>query len=430
MTTAIRTLLLPPLLLCALTSQVASSETVYIRTTDDYYAIQQSINAKEFDFANTISLEADLDFSNFTEILEPIGSKASPFRGTFLGNNHTIRNFAMHVVTYEHAGFFGSASDGATIRDLVLDATCSVISAWQRSANAYVGGILGYSSVTALSAEGCIVANCVNMGKVTYAGNATNLYIGGIVGYATVLAVECDVTDCVNGGALSSVLSTSKNVYMGGIMGTAFSNFKNPRNVTIERCLSLGAYAAKNTKTTGAILGRSTGNNTVRDCAYNSSAFPRHAGTSNYVGTKFANMMGFEDNYTLASDANATLGAALTALAQEGKFAELAALVFTKHRMSFVTNGGHGIEPGTTFPIMSGDAVPEAERYFYVFDGWTLDKEGRVPLSKRVVCDMDVVVYAQWKFMWQMFGMIFDIFFVVVFGLIFIYDVINPHFYF
>lgn len=420
-------------LLFALVSQlVVSSEIVSITTPDDYYAIQQDISTGVFDRTQTISLDADLDFSNFTEILEPIGNATFPFSSTFLGNNHTISNFNMHVATHEYSGFFGHATDGAIIRDLIFDDTCSVTSAWQGSTNAYVGGVLGDCLVTGKAGitAGCQITNVVYMGIVTYVGSATNTYIGAIAGYVKVTGSECRITSCVSGGVLSTSTSTTKNAYMGGIMGTAFSNFMNPNNVTIDRCISLGkSYNAKVNKSIGAILGKSTGNNTISNCVYNKSAFARHAGSTNYAGSVFDNMMGFEDSFTLASDGSA-MKDAVDAFVQEGRFGELVEWMFEKHTVTFNTNGGHSISPMETFPIMSADGIPSGEKYFYVFDGWTLDKEGKVTFSKSVFYDKDIVVYAKWKFMWQMFGMIFDIFFVVVVTLIFIYDVINPHFYF
>lgn len=417
-------------LLFALVSQlVVSSEIVSITTTDDYYAIQQDISTGVFDRTQTISLDADLDFSNFTEILEPIGNATFPFSSTFLGNNHTISNFLLHVSTYEYAGFFGYATDGTTIRDLIFDSSCSVTSAWSGSTTAYVGGILGYCTLLATATSGCHVNNAVYMGNVVYAGDASTAYIGGIAGYANVLGAECDVTHCVSGAAISLVLSKSKNVYMGGIIGTAFSNFKNPSNVTIEFCVSLGSFSGNIDKTTGAILGRSTGNNTISTCMYNKSAFGRHAGTTNYVGSVFENMMGFEDNFTLFSDGS-LMSDAVNRYVDEERFGDLVEWMFEKHSVSFNTNGGNKIRGMETFQIMTNDAIPSAEKYFYIFDGWSLDKKGEVKFEKSVVYDKDFVLYAKWKFMWQMFGMIFDIFFVIVVSLIFIYDVVNPHFYF
>ena len=81
----------------------------------------------------TVFLDADLNFSGRT--LAPVGS----FQGAFDGQGHIISNLAMNSSS-EFVGLFGY-SIGATIRNVVLDSSCSINS--YNADNTYIGGIVG-----------------------------------------------------------------------------------------------------------------------------------------------------------------------------------------------------------------------------------------------------------------------------------------------
>ena len=88
-------------------------------------------------------LDADLDFSGgLSEQFEPIGSKETrkSFQGTFDGHGHTISNLTIKSFLW-YVGLFGHSED-ATIRNVVLDSSCSVVSLLSGSSNVYAGGIL------------------------------------------------------------------------------------------------------------------------------------------------------------------------------------------------------------------------------------------------------------------------------------------------
>lgn len=421
------------LLLILAVQQLALCDLVSIKTVEDYLAILNEVNTGDFNFSKTISLESDLDFSNHQADLAPMGTKKEPFRGTFLGNKHTISHYTLEGSTFENAGFFGYAVEGAAISGLVLDATCSVTSSWNGTSTAYVGGVLGLCELKVSTPgidKGLSVTDTVSMASVAYTGPAGTVYIGGVVGYVKMgLSSMAEISGCAFGGRLSSTKSKAKIAYMGGILGSVYSIYTSIYHLTLDRCMSIGSFNVTVDRNTGGIIGRSTGNNTISNCFYNMTAFRRPAGTTNYVGTKFVRMMGFKDDFRIVSDGSMLLGDRIRGFVESEAYADLLEWMFQTHTMSFNSNGGAHVEPVETYPIVA-EVPKKTTRYFYVFKRWTLDAEHKTEFTTEMFYDTNFTVYAEWKFKWQMFGMIFDIFFVAIVGIIFLYDVINPLFYF
>ena len=93
----------------------------------------------------TVFLDADIDFyGGLSEQFEPIGKdNETLFRGTFDGQGYMIKNLAMNSSSSQYVGLFGYTA-GATIRNVVLDDSCSVVSSYSGSswASAYAGELL------------------------------------------------------------------------------------------------------------------------------------------------------------------------------------------------------------------------------------------------------------------------------------------------
>ena len=83
-------------------------------------------------------LDADIDFSDgLSEQFEPIGKSNNYFfQGTFEGQGHTISNLAVNSSS-EYVGLFGYSKE-ATIRNVVMDSSCSVVSSYSGSSAVYV----------------------------------------------------------------------------------------------------------------------------------------------------------------------------------------------------------------------------------------------------------------------------------------------------
>ena len=207
------------------------------------------ISTKEFiDFANfvnsgtnfrgtTVFLETDVDLSGVE--FEPIGTwsntKIIDFLGTFDGQGHIISNLKINVST-GYAGLFGY-SDGMTVRNLVLDESCSIscYSHYQPS----IGGLIGSCSG---EKETCIIENCVNKASVSYTGNNSKAgyftHIGGIVGGMNWYNnQESHLTNCSNYGAVTYT-GECFNANIGGIAGMASRTYihdcTNYGNVTFS----------------------------------------------------------------------------------------------------------------------------------------------------------------------------------------------------
>ena len=152
---------------------------------------------------------ADVDLSAYGN-WTPIGSEDTPFRGTFEGNSHTIRNLTITNATQEYQGLFGWAN-GIIQNVLVSDANISVT-----YTNAAVGTIVGRN-------DG-IVQNCAMLGGAVRG----NVYVGGIAGCNISMGT---VQNCY---ATGSVTGTGNNA--GGVAGIA--------NGKTENCVALGVVVS------------------------------------------------------------------------------------------------------------------------------------------------------------------------------------------
>ena len=139
---------------------------------------------------------ADVDLSTYGN-WTPIGSGDTPFRGTFEGNSHTIRNLTITNATQEYHGLFGWAK-GIIQNVLVSNADISVT-----YTNAAVGTIVGRN-------DG-IVQNCAMLGGSVRG----NVYVGGIAGCNISMSMSMGtVQNCY---ATGSVTGTGESA--GGIVG-------------------------------------------------------------------------------------------------------------------------------------------------------------------------------------------------------------------
>lgn len=165
----------------------------------------------------------------------PIGTSSNPFRGTFMGNNHSIKGLSINRGGTDYVGLFGVAS-GATVTDLTIEGSAT--------GNNYVGILAGQFSGT--------VKNCKSA-SATIKG-AKNL--GGLVGYFAGTAKDCSVKgtvtgtgNCVGGLIGYSGSSDIKNCradatikgtdYVGGLIGTVTATATEV-NKTISGCFASG----------------------------------------------------------------------------------------------------------------------------------------------------------------------------------------------
>ena len=157
--------MIPALFCLLLLGQGVLSYEYHISTTEGLIAFSRNVDSGASYSGTTVFLDADIDFSGgLSEQFKPIG-KNYDFQETFDGQGHTISNLAMNSSSQD-AGLFGY-SKGATIRNVVLDDSCSVVSSYSGSYYVYVGGIIGHCS-------DCTIENIVNMASVSFTGNKAN----------------------------------------------------------------------------------------------------------------------------------------------------------------------------------------------------------------------------------------------------------------
>ena len=122
--------------------QADPSTIVIIKTAEDLFAFANDVNVNGNNYSGKIViLAADIDLQN--KPWTPIGQTVHPeFRGTFDGQNHTIKNLNVDNTAYtdEHtsSGLFGWAESGVTIKNLKVD--CATV-----KGNHNVAVIVGYT---------------------------------------------------------------------------------------------------------------------------------------------------------------------------------------------------------------------------------------------------------------------------------------------
>lgn len=119
-----------------------------------------------------------------------------------------------------------------------IDGNTTVRNCWVAtdidSNNTYVGGIFGNISASGYQIT---IEHCLNSGNLTYTGTG-NSYFGGFVGRANTASPSgglLTVTDCLNVGVVSG---TTKQTYMGGLLGFASKPVQGQETTVITNSYS------------------------------------------------------------------------------------------------------------------------------------------------------------------------------------------------
>ena len=270
-----------------------------ITSVDDFIKFKDNVNSGNKYSGTTVFLDSDLSLAG--KNFEPIGnssfSESKYFNGTFDGQGHMISNFSMTTSSSQYAGLFGF-SKGLTIKNVILDSSCSITSSFIDSFyDACIGGIIGNcyadsgpctiensvnmgsvsfsgdvsgdfnslklggiagqlsSSSSSSSNHDSIVKNCANYGDITDSGESKNSRIGGIIGHpwGSPESNRAYIYNCLNHGTITHEGTTSSYLNLGGIAGYTY-------NTTIENCVSAGKISLLTTASknnyTGSIVGR------------------------------------------------------------------------------------------------------------------------------------------------------------------------------
>ena len=222
-------------------------EDYHISSASDLIQFSNNVSSGTTYSGATVFLDADIDFSGgLSEQFEPIGTYDKYFQGTFDGQGHTIRNLAIDFSLW-YIGLFGY-SKGATIRNVVLDSSCSVLSTCDDYSEAYAGGIVGYYEA---NNGPCIIENIVNMASVSFTGQSNQLlHFGGIVGWLQASNKEITVKNCVNYGSVT-LSGTANEANIGGIVGLSSGKYSKH----IQNCFNYGTITHSGASTTELSIG-------------------------------------------------------------------------------------------------------------------------------------------------------------------------------
>ena len=176
--------------LAALCQGVLGEDKLHIKNASDLIGLSKNVSSGTSYKGTTVFLDADIDFSGdgLSEKFEPIGKDwYYYFQGTFDGQGHIVSNLAMNSSS-QYAGLFGHSRE-ATIKNVVLDSSCSIVNSLSGSIDASVSGVIGRCF-----SGSCTIENNVNMASVAFTGNITGdtgfLFFGGIVGWLSTLQTK------------------------------------------------------------------------------------------------------------------------------------------------------------------------------------------------------------------------------------------------
>ena len=198
----------------------------------------------------------------------PIGSQATPYRGTFDGNNHTISGLYFNDELSGYAGLFG-CNAGKIINVGVIDSYFK--------GSSYIGGVCGYNYAASESTP--TIENCYNTGTIS--GSADE--VGGVCGcnYADEGRTST-IKNCYNTGMVSS--SSSGEYSFGGVCGKNHANSNS--TATIESSYNTGTVSGSGNYA-GGVCGQnfaepmtSEVTATIESC-YSTGSI---SGSGNYVG--------------------------------------------------------------------------------------------------------------------------------------------------
>jgi prepilin-type N-terminal cleavage/methylation domain-containing protein len=188
---------------------------------------------------------ANISLSGYVD-WAPIGDEASPFTGTFDGNNYVISNLTINS-NQDYKGLFGCISETSEITNLGLEnANINV------ARGNCVGGLVGYNKSGSIT-------NCYATGSVS-----GNKYTGGLVGYNS---TGCAIENCYTTGNVNGVDRT------GGLVGENYG--------PITDCYTTGSVSGNNDRTGGLVGYNESG--TIENC-YATGMVIGYSNTGGLVG--------------------------------------------------------------------------------------------------------------------------------------------------
>lgn len=252
--------------------------------------ISDGVDMDGTDFkGKTIRLAADIDLRNDdgtegARLWRTVGNPGDPFRGTFDGQGHTVKNINVNFsnpVYGKISGTFGGligVAENAVIKNVKVEGNFL-------AAAGYSGGIVGRAINTTV--ENCttdiqvknsketggivgrgegttVIRNCIAMGNMTGMSELGGI-VGSVMGTTSFLGTDdVKIENCRMQGSI-----TGTHQYVGGILGycvapVTFSNCRNEGNVSASQNTRSGA---SDTGACGGIVGTAEGVLTMNRCS-------------------------------------------------------------------------------------------------------------------------------------------------------------------
>ena len=174
-------------------------------------------------------LISDIDYaSNANALVKPIGTDANPFKATFDGNYHTIKNCGANTSLLSTVALFGKVGTKGVIKNLNIESsTISVggdTNELKEEANKYlfVGALVGVNQGTI---ENCIVKNPTITAYKKYNSNQGSseacIFVGGLAGDNSGTIKNCGVEYPTIKSNIDFDNSGAGNVFsgIGGLIG-------------------------------------------------------------------------------------------------------------------------------------------------------------------------------------------------------------------
>lgn len=191
---------------------VSSGAEYTVSSELELFYLSSLVNDGIFTFENaTVKQTSDITLSTYSN-WTPIGtSSASPFSGTFDGQNNKITGLAIEA-TESHRALFGYTSD-ANLKNINISGSITASGVTLQ----YIAGVVGeftQKTGTALSE----ITNCTSSVSISFTGGSSEL-VGGIAG-----KIAANDTIKITNCAFNGTISASGMSKIGGIAGQASYN--------------------------------------------------------------------------------------------------------------------------------------------------------------------------------------------------------------
>lgn len=260
---------------------VALCNEVLLSTVNDFVDFMNSVNSGNDYKDDTVLLDNSLNFEDYKGTLVPIGTMGSFFSGVFNGQGNLFSN--LHINTTERlAGLFGY-TQGATIKNFMLDETCSIESTHESLNGIHMGGALGrcYTHV-----KHCVFDNAVNKATITFSGKTeSDIVLGGVIGTCIFADYYCSIKNCANFATVTNTGTTDWFTEIGGVVGICSGTEDN--RCKLHNNLNYGDLYNKGTSKDvimGGIVANMYSTTNVQSCVNLGKIYNESPGRYNHIG--------------------------------------------------------------------------------------------------------------------------------------------------